>query len=69
MEAILLLIAKYGIPLASQIYTTVSQHYAEGQVVSPVMWDKLLALENQSHADFVKALSVPVPSSPLPPVP
>lgn len=55
METILLLIAKYGIPLAQQIYTTVSTKIVDGKP-TPGMWAELQALENNSAAEFKTAI-------------
>ena len=59
---IIQLIAQFGIPLARDIYGIVATHFATNQTPTEEMWDKLMALENSSHAAFVNALK------PTPPV-
>ena len=58
---IIQLIAQFGIPLARDIYNIVATHFATNQVPTDDMWDKLLALENASHAAFVNALKPNIP--------
>jgi hypothetical protein len=54
------LIAQYGIPGAIQIYKILSEHFAENTGPTDEMWTKLQKVENDSHANFVKELSIPV---------
>ena len=54
------LITQFGIPLARQIWEIVSQHTANNQPPTAEMWDKLAALENESHAAFAEALTTKI---------
>jgi len=58
---IIQLIAQFGIPLARDIYTIVSTHFATNTAPTDKMWEDLLAAENASHAAFVNALKPPTP--------
>ncbi len=48
-EAIILLIAKFGIPLAEQIYNTVSK----SPEPTPEMWAELRALNTKTGEEYI----------------
>lgn len=57
IEAIVLLIARFGIPLAEQIWTTIQKH---GQPTA-AMWDDLRVLNQKTAADYFEEAKPTVP--------
>ena len=61
------LIAQYGPTFAQQIINLVNKDVTDGGQIKPETWDKLIAIENSSAAQFKAALLAKFPGLMVPP--